>query len=151
MRDSDQKISGGTNQNPAAGGGHPLPYPSRPRPCFVTPNIFNAPPPRSPSSRASFSAGLRLELRSGVGGVDVVGAKEHQFASDEPVAECGETQLVVVVILSIDDDAVDIDARVEHRQLTPGRQLPQTDAAVRRTGRHELVARGYARAQHLHS
>jgi len=81
--------------------------------------------------------------------VYVVGAKEHQSASGESVAERGETQLIVVVVLSIDEHAVDVDARVEHGQLAAGRQLPQTHAAVRRTGRHELVARRHARAQHL--
>ena len=93
--------------------------------------------------------GGRLELWCGVGGVDVVGTKEHEFASGKTVGERSQTQLVVMVVLSVDDDVVDVDTRVEHGQLTAGRQLPQTYTAVRRTGRHELVARGYARAQHL--
>ena len=92
----------------------------------------------------------QLELLCGVGSTDVVCTKEHQFASGKAVAERGKTQLVVVVVLSIDDDAVDVDTGVEYGQLTAGRQLPQTYTAVRRTGRHELVARRYARTQNLY-
>jgi len=88
----------------------------------------------------SFS-GERLELFGGVGGIDVVGTKEHQLAGGKTATERSKTQLVIVVILTIDDDAVDVDAGVEYCQLTSGRQLPQTYTAVRRTGRHELVAR----------
>jgi len=62
----------------------------------------------------------------GVGSIDVVGTKEHQFASGKTVAERRKTQLVIVVVLSIDNDAVDVDTRVEYGQLTAGRQLPQT-------------------------
>jgi len=54
-----------------------------------------------------------------------------------------------VVVLSIDDDAVDVDTGVEYGQLTAGGQLPQAYTAVRRTGRHKLVARRYARTQNL--
>ena len=57
----------------------------------------------------------------GVGGIDVVGTKEHQFAGGKTVAERSKTQLIVVVILAIDDDAVDVDTRVEYGQLTAGR------------------------------
>ena len=68
--------------------------------------------------------GWRLELFGGVGGSDVVGAKEHQFASGLTVAERSKTQLAIVVVLSIDDDAVDVDTRVEYGQLTASSQLP---------------------------
>ena len=102
-----------------------------------------------PLIRLWIFSGERLELRGGVGGIDVVGTKEHQFTGGKPVAERSKTQLIVVVILTIDDDAVDIDTGVEYGQLTAGRQLPQTYTAVRRTTGHELVARRYARAQHL--
>ena len=57
--------------------------------------------------------------------------------------------MVVVVVLSIEDDAVDVDTGVEYGQLAAGRQLPQAYSAVRRTGRNELVARRYARTQNL--
>jgi len=65
------------------------------------------------------------------------------------VGERRKTQLVIVIILSIDDDTVDVDTCVEYGQLTASRQPPQTYAAVRRSGRHELVAWRYTRTQNL--
>ena len=92
----------------------------------------------------------QLELGFSIGGVDVVGAKEHQSASAETVAERGKTQLVIVVVLSIDDHAVDVDTRVQHGHYTASCQLPQTHAAVRRAAGHKPVRRTDARAQHLY-
>jgi len=45
MQDFDHKFPGVLPRTPAAWGGHPLPHLSRPSPCFLTPNIFDAPPP----------------------------------------------------------------------------------------------------------
>jgi len=71
-----------------------------------------------------------LELWCGVGGVDVVGAKEHESACGQATAERSKTQLMIVILLPVDDHTVDINASVKHRQLTAGPQLPQPNTAV---------------------
>ena len=94
--------------------------------------------------------GRVLEVRLGDGGGDVVGAEQHESARAEPVAERRQTQLVVVLVLSVDDQRVDVDAGVQHGQLAAGRKLPQAHRAVGRTARHQPRARRDARTQHLH-
>jgi len=66
----------------------------------------------------------RSEVFGEVVGIDVVGTKEHQFAACKTAAERSKTQLIIMVILTVDDNAVDVDTRVEYGQLTAGCQLP---------------------------